>query len=100
MFFFEAWNGEECLSSPPTIVSRKYKSGNYEITRLATPTMFYEKKELEIEYNISGIIQKSELNVISKHKLKLFTLDTIINILKKLAFQMLKFFLHYPISHL
>jgi len=95
-FFFEAWNGEECLINPPKIVSRVYKSNNYKITRVATPKIFYEKKELEIEYKISGHIQKSEFNFISTHKIKLFTPDIILNILKNVGFSDIKIFSALP----
>ena len=95
-FFFEAWNGEECLTNPPKIVSRVYKSNNYKITRVAIPKIFYEKKELEIEYNISGYIQKSEFNFISVHKIKFFTPEIILNILKDVGFSDIKIFSALP----
>ena len=63
---------------------------------MATPKIFYEKKELEIEYNISGHIQKSEINFISTHKIKLFTPDTILSILKKVGFSEIKIFSALP----
>lgn len=95
-FFFEAWNGEECLINPPKIVSRDYKSNNFDITRVATPKIFFKKKELEIEYKISGHVQGSKLNFISKHKIKLFTSDEILNILKSIGFLNIKIFSALP----
>ena len=95
-FFFEAWNGEECLVNPPKIVSRDYKSDDFNITRLATPKIFFEKKELEIQYSISGHVQGSKLNFISKHKIKLFTPEIILNILKNVGFLNIKIFSALP----
>ena len=95
-FFFEAWNGEECLLNPPEIISRKYKSNNYSITRVARPKIFSKKKELVIEYDIFGNIQKHEFNFISKHKIKLFTPHEILNILEQVGFSDVSVFSALP----
>ena len=95
-FFFEAWNGEECLLYPPKIVSRKYKSNDYSITRVAKPKIFFEKKQLIIEYDIFGNIKKNKVNLISLHKIKLFSPDEIINILEQIGFLDIKVFSALP----
>jgi SAM-dependent methyltransferase len=97
VFFFEAWNGIECLINPPQFVKRVFGDtiGNY-LTRKAMPCLRPSDQRLDIKYDISGFLNNKEVKLESTHRLRLFSVNEILFLLSSAGFSSVKVYSSLP----
>ena len=97
LFFFEAWNGIECLLNPPKIVERTFGNlkENY-LVRKATPQLSPHRQELQLTYDINGKISGQRYEFSSIHEITLFTVREITHLLSEAGFKSIKIYTSLP----
>lgn len=97
VFFFEAWNGIECLRHPPETVGRDFEDSNGSfLSRKATPSLKTSSQYLEISYEINGFIQGRKVSIESLHGITLFTINEISYLLNSVGFKNVEIFSALP----
>lgn len=88
IFFFEAWNGVECLINPPQVVVRDFNGPNGSfLSRKAIPFLNTSSQLLELKYEIDGFLEGRAVSVSSFHNIRLFTVNEIIYLLSSVGFK-------------
>jgi hypothetical protein len=97
IFFFEAWNGVECLINPPQSVVRDFEDSNgSSLKREALPFLNTSTQHLELKYVINGSILGSTVSVESLHNIRLFTVNEITYLLSSVGFNKVHVFSSLP----
>ena len=97
IFFFEAWNGTECLINPPQTVVRNFESSSgSSLARKALPCLKTSRQHLELRYEIDGYMLDRAVSVKSLHNIRLFTVNEMIYLLSSVGFKSVRVFSSLP----
>ena len=97
LFFFEAWNGVECMINPPQTVVRDFEdtNGNF-LNRVARPMLYPSTQHLQIEYDIIGKMHQRLVAINSVHNIMLYTINEIKFLLSSVGFQSVNVYSSLP----
>ncbi|QNI72324.1 bifunctional 2-polyprenyl-6-hydroxyphenol methylase/3-demethylubiquinol 3-O-methyltransferase UbiG [Synechococcus sp. NOUM97013] len=97
IFFFEAWNGLECMLKPPKEVVRVFDDSNGNcLNRDAKPKLSVSKQHLQIQYYIKGTMAGRQVETTSVHDISLFTINEILYMLGSVGFKNVEVFSSLP----
>lgn len=101
IFFFEAWNGLECLLKPPSYVLRHVDLDGVSLFREAIPSLDINRQLLDIRYIIKGMVDQRKIDIESHHRLRLFTVNELIYLLRSVGFHSVSVYSALPdLQHL